>query len=233
LHARTTTGFYPDHAPRLWEYPVVAKLIAEHLPPGSRLVDVGAGVTPLAPFLTHLGYVVDTVDPSPNQRHWPPGPEWNEWGYLDYTAAGLANGSWNCTVGQLPDLPTFDGAYSISVIEHLPAVDRRTLLADIAARVRPGGVTLLTIDLVRGRDDLWNRNLGLEVESLAVHGRLEDVITEAARVGLELVHQDTVRRWGDVEVDIGLLVLRRSRTQSEAARSMARRIVSKLLRSGQ
>ena len=105
MHARRTTGFYPDHAPRLWEYPVVAQLIAEHLPPGSRLVDIGAGVTPLAPFLTSRGYVVDTVDPSPIIRSWPPQPDWNEWDFLDYGEAGLANRSWNCTLDELPDRP--------------------------------------------------------------------------------------------------------------------------------
>ena len=35
---------------------------------GSRLVDVGAGITPLAPFLTSRGYVIDTVDPSDIHR---------------------------------------------------------------------------------------------------------------------------------------------------------------------
>ena len=84
-----STGFYPDHSPRLWEYPVVARLMADDLPPGSRLVDVGAGVTPLAPFLTTRGYVVDTVDPSPTRREWPPQPDWNEWDYLDYGARRL------------------------------------------------------------------------------------------------------------------------------------------------
>ena len=49
LSARTTTGFYPDHSPRLWEYPVVARMVTEHLEPGSRLADVGAGVSPVGP----------------------------------------------------------------------------------------------------------------------------------------------------------------------------------------
>ncbi len=74
----------------------------EHLPSGSKLVDVGSGVTPLAPFLTSHGYLVDTVDPSENRRTWPPQPDWNEWDFLDYGAAGLANRSWNCILGELP-----------------------------------------------------------------------------------------------------------------------------------
>jgi 2-polyprenyl-3-methyl-5-hydroxy-6-metoxy-1,4-benzoquinol methylase len=208
LHARTTTRFYPDHAPRLWEYPVVAAMIRDHLSPGSRLIDIGAGVTPLAPFLTGAGYVVDTVDPSPIVRTWPPQDDWNEWDFLDYGAAGLAHRSWHSTLADVPRHPLFDGAYSVSVIEHLPAADRRALLTDISYRVRKGGLVVLTIDLVRGEDALWNRNLGLQVEDPAAHGRMEDVIEEAAREGLELVHREIVRDWGDVDVDIGLVALR-------------------------
>jgi len=212
MHALRTTGFYPDHAPRLWEYPVVVKLIGEHLPTGSRILDVGAGVTPLAPFLAGRGHVVETVDPSPVVRTWPPQPDWNEWDYLDYGAAGLARRSWNCTLDQVPAEPAFDAVYSVSVIEHVPAEARRSLLADIAARTRLDGLVVLTIDLVRGRDDLWNLNLGVEVEALAEHGTLEDVVGECSAVGLETFAQEIVRDWGpDTRVDIGLLALRQTR----------------------
>jgi hypothetical protein len=210
VHALGTTGFYPDHAPRLWEYPVVAGLVAAHLPRGSRLVDVGAGVTPLAPYLTSRGYVVETVDPSAVVRRWPPQPDWNEWDYLDYGAAGLAHRSWNCTLDQLPTEPPFDGAYSISVIEHLPANIRRCLLRDIAARTALGGLVVLTIDLVRGSDDLWNRNLGVVVERSADHGTFDDIVSECAAVGLETFSKETVRDWGDTSVDIGLLAMRKT-----------------------
>jgi Methyltransferase domain len=204
LHARGSTTFYPDHAPRLWEYPVVGRVLTDRLPPGSRLVDVGAGVTPLAPFLTDLGYSVDTVDPSATRRAWPPQPDWNEWDFLDYGRAGLAHQSWNRTLDQLPRRLRFDGAYSISVIEHVKADDRRRLLREMAARVASGGLVVVTIDLVRGTDDLWNKNLGVEVEDASVHGTFDDVVREAAAVGLDLIRRETVREWGDVAVDIGL-----------------------------
>jgi hypothetical protein len=230
LQARDTTGFYPDHAPRLWEYPVVATLIADHLAPGSRVMDVGAGVTPLPPYLTSGGYVVDTVDPSSTVRDWSTQAEWNEWGFLDYGAAGLAHRSWNSTLGHVPLDPPFDGVYSVSVIEHMPADDRRALLADMAARTRPEGLVVLTIDLVRGEDDLWNRNLGVQVEDPTRHGTFQDVIDESAAVGLRLVRRDTVRGWGDVDVDIGLLALRRTpgpapdRRPGRDLRSIVRRL---------
>jgi hypothetical protein len=232
LQARRTTGFYPDHAPRLWEYPVVATLITDLLSPGSRIMDVGAGVTPLPPYLTSRGYVVDTVDPSPTVRDWSGQTEWNEWGFLDYGAAGLAHRSWNCTLDHVPPDPPFDGVYSVSVIEHMPADDRRALLADMAARTRPEGLVVLTIDLVRGEDDLWNRNLGVQVEDPERHGTFQDVIDESVAVGLRLVRRHTVRAWGDVDVDIGLLALRRmpppspDRRPRRDLRSIVRRLWS-------
>jgi hypothetical protein len=231
LHALRTTRFYPDHAPRLWEYPVVAKLITEILPPGSRLIDVGAGVTPLAPFLTSRGYVVDTVDPSPTIRSWPPQPDWNEWYFLDYGSVGLANRSWNCTLDKLPRRPPSDGIYSISVIEHVTAAARRSLLSDISARTRPGGLVVLTIDLVPGTDELWNLNLGVEVENAAFHGSMHDVVLECAALGLELFRQEVVRDWGSSRVDIGLLALRRSAIPATGGwSSVGRRLVSRINR---
>ena len=67
-------------------------------------------------------------------------------------------------MGELPESTVFDGALSISVIEHIPASDRRALLADIARRLRPGGLMVLTVDLTRGGLDLWNRNRGQIVD---------------------------------------------------------------------
>lgn len=162
--------------------------------------------------------MVDTVDPSSNVRVWDSQNDWNEWGYLDYGAAGLAHRSWNRTLDGLPERPPFDGVYSVSVIEHLPAADRRRLLDDMAARTRDGGLVVLTIDLVRGSSVLWNRNLGVQVEDPAVHGTLADVVDETAAVGLRLFRQETVRSWGEVDVDIGLLALRKASAPVPAGR---------------
>ncbi len=207
LEAWRSVGFYPDHAPRLWEYPIVADLLQRNLPTGARLVDVGAGVTPLPPYLTALGYRVETVDPSATVRSWPPEPDWNEWDYLDYRRAGLAHRSWNRTLERLPCRRRFDAAYSISVIEHLPAESRRSLIRELASRVGDGGLVILTVDLLRGTDRLWNRSRGLVVEEPAAHGSFADLVSECHDAGLVTMEQQTVRGWGDVEVDIGLLAL--------------------------
>ena len=83
------------------------------------------------------------------------------------------------------------------------------MLADIADRVRTGGLVALTIDIERGTDALWNRSRGLQVEDPSLHGTYEDIITEAAHVGLELFETEIVRDWGDSEVDIGYYALRK------------------------
>jgi SAM-dependent methyltransferase len=210
LRAWRTIGFYPDHAPRLWEYPVVGRILEELLAPGSRVLDVGAGVNPLVPYLADRGYVVDTVDPSPVRRSWPPTPEWNEWDFLDYAEVGLAHRSWNTTVGALPVRPAFDAAYSVSVIEHLQAAERRILISEIATRLRPGGILVVTVDLIRNRDDLWNRIRGEEVEEPSRHGTLQDVVREGSAAGLHMFRLETVRDWGDVPVDIGLVAMRKA-----------------------
>ena len=225
VSAWQTIRFFPDHSPRLWEYPAVAELLTTMLSPGSRIVDVGAGVNPLVPYLSELGYVVDTVDPSSRLREWPPKDEWNEWGFLDYAGAGLAHRSWNTTLDQLPADVRFDGLYCLSVIEHLKADDRRSLLRDMADRVESGGVVILTIDLVRGSNDLWNRASGRIVEPLRRHGRFKDVISEAKRVGLHTIDRQAIRGWGNVPVDIGLFVMKRNPSPL-AKRSLKERLKS-------
>jgi cyclopropane fatty-acyl-phospholipid synthase-like methyltransferase len=54
--AWSTIGFFPDHTPRLWEYPTAAELLMNLLKPGSRILDIGAGVNPLVPYLAEKGY---------------------------------------------------------------------------------------------------------------------------------------------------------------------------------
>ena len=150
-------GFYPNHAPRLWEYPVVVDLIDQLIQPGAEVIDVGAGVNPLVPYLSSLGYIVHSLDPSHRETGLASNAHWNEWEFLDYADAGLAHRSWNCTLDQLPSDLKFDAVCSVSVIEHLSGSTRRALLREIADRLNPKGIVILTVDLVRGGDQLWNR----------------------------------------------------------------------------
>ena len=213
-----TIGFFPDHAPRLWEYPVAADLVMESVPAGSRVVDIGAGVNPLVPYLAARGYELHTVDPSDITREWPPKPDWTGWGFLDYAAIGMAEKSWRCPLDDLPLELQFDAAYSISVIDHLTADDRRGLLFALAQRVRTGGTAILTVDLVPNTNDLWNRAQGKVVESVRHHGSLRGLVREAKQVGFTASDVRTVRHWGGSPVDIGLLVLERDARPAQPAR---------------
>jgi 2-polyprenyl-3-methyl-5-hydroxy-6-metoxy-1,4-benzoquinol methylase len=210
--ARDTIRFFPDHEPRVWEYPSVADRVLELVPAGGRVADVGAGVTPLAPFLTTVGYRVDTVDPSPIQRSWPPRPDWNEWDFLDYAQARLAEASWNCTLDQVPADRTYEAVVSVSVVEHLPAQVRRELLGEVARRLEPDGVTVLTVDVERDTTALWNRSRGERVEDPELHGSFDELLAEVVGAGMELVEQQVVRGWGSGPVDIGVVVARSTRT---------------------
>jgi 2-polyprenyl-3-methyl-5-hydroxy-6-metoxy-1,4-benzoquinol methylase len=210
LVARRTVGFYPDHSPRLWEYPAVAEKVLQAVPKHALIADIGAGVNPLVPFLSQRGLRVHTIDPSSLRRLWPIELTANEWGFLDYGEAGLGERSWNCTLQEIDDELEFDLMYSVSVIEHLPAVDRRELLFEISRRLHPGGLLVLTVDIVRGTENLWNRSEGRDVDPPGEHGDMDSVTDEATAAGLLPVERTIIRDWGDVPVDIGWLVFRRT-----------------------
>lgn len=210
LLARQTLGFYPDHPPRLWEYPAVAEEILRSESIGLVVADIGAGVNPLVPFLASRGLRVHTIDPSHSVRVLPFTEDVNEWGFFDYASAGMAERSWNCTLDAVDPGVRFDLAYSVSVIEHLPAADRRALLGDLSDRLRPGGRVILTVDLVRDARTLWNRSEGKMVDPPEEHGTLDELCSEAAAVGLDVLSTTVIHDWGETPVDIGWLEMSKS-----------------------
>jgi hypothetical protein len=66
------------------------------------------------------------------------------------------------------------------------------------------------VDLKPGGMELWNRNMDQTVDKPGRHGTFQDLIAEGSSVGFELVRSEIVRKWGDVEVEIGLIVMRRA-----------------------
>src|SRR5215208_890799 len=81
---RAVFGFFPNHYPHTLNYPWVLERL-EALPPGARVLDVGAGVSPLPIVLVQRGLRVDCIDRSPTSRTMPVTAEWNEWGFFDYS----------------------------------------------------------------------------------------------------------------------------------------------------
>ncbi|MGD0899281.1 MAG: class I SAM-dependent methyltransferase, partial [Thermoguttaceae bacterium] len=170
--SRARFGWFTRHLPRAFEYPWILAQFPFRW--GKRVLDIGAGVSPLPLQLAATGARVLTVDSSPLVRQ--PGrdqQQWNEWGYLDYAALDPRIESHNCDVLQL-DLPagSLDAIYSVSVIEHMPAAIRRGILRAAAEWLKPGGLLLLTVDLVPGQSQLWNLSEGQVVEPAERHGDL-------------------------------------------------------------
>lgn len=204
--AWSSLSFYPDHLPRLFEYPLVLNLLRLFVPEQSRIADIGAGVNPLVPHLHRLGYRIQTIDPSPLTRVMPVDQSWNEWGFLDYASCGWAERSWNTTLDQLPAENTFDAIISVSVIEHLKAADRRELITEMRGRLAPSGILILTVDIETNTDRLWNRSGGEQVDPALDHGSVDDLHTELTDRGFRVLEFGRTSALPDSAVDIGLFV---------------------------
>jgi SAM-dependent methyltransferase len=202
--SREAFGFFPAHAPRAVEYPwVLATLHGQAR--GSRILDVGAGVNALPLALARRGAQLTTVDAHALVRDPRRRDDWNEWGFLDYSAfdAGIrsihvAYEAWQA------DAP-FDAIYAVSVIEHLPAQVRRRWIAAFRRQLRAGGLLLLTVDLAPGSEALWNRSEGAVVEDAAVHGHLADLCRELSEAGFRIEETRTVRSLPCSNVDLALI----------------------------
>lgn len=195
--------------PRAFEYPWVLCQLPERR--GRRILDVGAGVSPLPLQLAATGADVLTVDNSLEVRR--PGCDesaWNEWGYLDYAMLDSRVESHNCDILGL-DLPTasLDAVYSVSVVEHMPAATRRRLWERIAQWLKPGGRLVLSVDLVPGGLTLWNLAAGQVVEPQAEHGDLPAMESELQSAGFGLHCRELLREMPETRVDCALLCLRR------------------------
>src|SRR5262249_11687932 len=59
--SRRAFGFYTQHYQHTINYPWLAARL-EKLPPGARVLDIGAGLNPLPLFLAERGVSVDCVD---------------------------------------------------------------------------------------------------------------------------------------------------------------------------
>ncbi len=122
------------------------------------------------------------ADPGVEKDGRVPGGEW-EW--TDYGRWGIETVRAGIEDAVVPP-GTLGFAVSVSVIEHLPADVRRTGLRQLATALEPDGVAVLTVDLVGNSGSLSRWCLGQEVEAAARHGTIDDLIREAAEVGLAL-----------------------------------------------
>jgi len=212
--SRRRFGWFTRHPSRALEYPwVVARLAGLR---GGRVVDVGAGVSPVPLLLALHGLRVTTVDDSTVVRDPALGTTgWDEWGFLDF---GRLDPSITSVQGDAADLDLPPGScaavYSISVVEHMPAATRRRLWPRLAGWLAPEGSLILTVDLMPGSERLWNRASGQEVEPIALHGDLSALTAELGDLGLRLVEREDLRELPGMRADVALLAFAKAAAPS-------------------
>jgi cyclopropane fatty-acyl-phospholipid synthase-like methyltransferase len=189
---RSVFGFFPDHYPYTLNYPWVLERL-ELLATGSRVLDVGAGLSPLPIVLARRGLQIDCIDKSPTKRTMPVAEDWNEWGFFDYSAVDSRIRSYHCDARDYVPDDLYDRIYSVSVIAHMAATERAVTMGRIAGWLRPGGRLLLAVDLLPKSDFLWNRSEGVEVEPPIDHGTFDDLLAAVERAGLRVTER-TIRR---------------------------------------
>jgi 2-polyprenyl-3-methyl-5-hydroxy-6-metoxy-1,4-benzoquinol methylase len=203
--SRKAFGWFTKHCPRMIEYPWILDKFSYDMT-GLKIVDFGAGITPLPIMFAQRNAKVFTIDNNQTIRQKQDLLKANEWGFFDYAALSGGVISINKTFDESSfDSSSLDVFYSISVIEHMPAMHRRSVLANAAQALKVGGKVFLSIDLCKGLEDLWNMAAGQVVEEPQNHGNLESLLVELKNVGL-IVTESQVIRLPDVErVDLALI----------------------------
>ncbi|WP_371168727.1 methyltransferase domain-containing protein [Aliiroseovarius sp. 2305UL8-7] len=189
-YSQEKIGFFPVTVIRTHEYP----WFVDHLRDcrGKAALDVGAGVSCIPFKLADFGAQVTTVDLHQIIRNEQPMETWNEWGYLDYSQLDPRIKSFNADMAKV-DLGTkFDIIYSVSVIEHMPAEMRRSVIRQMAANSNRGAKLVLSLDIIPDTNELWNLSEGNTVDTRD-HGTIDDVKTELRQAGFGLDHEHILR----------------------------------------
>lgn len=183
--SRRVFGFYTGHYPHTINYPWMIEHL-EHLSSGSRLLDIGAGVSPVPIVLADRGMFVDCVDNNANVRTLPSNVHWNEWGFFDYATVHRNLSAYNCDAAKFEPKTQYEAIYSVSSLVHMPRPVREQTLERCWTWLKPNGLLLLAIDMMPCTDFLWNRSDGLEVEPPVQHGTADDVLSQLGRLGFQI-----------------------------------------------
>jgi SAM-dependent methyltransferase len=183
--SRRIFGFFPSHYHHTIGCPWVARML-EDLPRSYRVLDIGAGLSAVPVLLAEQGAIVDCVDSHAVVRTLPPSPDWNEWGFFDYGQLHPNLTAHHCAIGDFKTSDTFNAVYSVGAIAHMPRTVREDALQRCSALLRPGGVLLLTADLIPSTDFIWNFSEGREVETPEQHGTIDDVSRQLTLLGFQI-----------------------------------------------
>lgn len=130
---------------RTFEYPWAFH--AARLTRGMRVLEVGGGLSGFQFILDRAGCQVVNVDPGMEAQGvgWPCDPEsMDRLNRYFGTAVELRN----TTLDRAALEPaSFDRAFSISVLEHLPAEELATSMQEVFRCLKPGGLFVITLDL--------------------------------------------------------------------------------------
>jgi glycosyltransferase involved in cell wall biosynthesis/2-polyprenyl-3-methyl-5-hydroxy-6-metoxy-1,4-benzoquinol methylase len=163
--------------------PWVFKAVLGTLRRGSTLLEIGAGQPIVADLLARLGYDVWVIDPYDGRDGGPADPDAMR---ATYPRVRIVEGVFPTDL-DTGAISTFDGIYSISVLEHVSIEQIDEVCSGIRQFLKPGGVTIHAIDhVLQGNGDAVHR------------ARLKRIVS-----GLNLDTRDLdellVRLAGDVE----------------------------------
>jgi cyclopropane fatty-acyl-phospholipid synthase-like methyltransferase len=187
----------------MYEYPWAITEAGEVA--GLRVLEIGAGVNPLPLWFASHGAAVTTVDNHPLVRTEANRQSWNEWGFLDYSSLNRNITSLHCDMADAEISGLFDLVYSISVLEHAAAHKRRLILRRVSELLRPGDRLLLTLDLIPGKECLWNLSEGMIVEDFDSHGDLKGIVGELASHGFCVRSCETLAAIPQSRTDIAFI----------------------------
>ncbi|MGH8019006.1 MAG: class I SAM-dependent methyltransferase, partial [Opitutaceae bacterium] len=124
--------------------PWILKAIVGAVPPGSTLIEIGAGDPHVAHWLSLLGYRVWIVDPYDGSGH---GPTDYDFYREHFPDLHLVRETFSEHLSETPD-DLVDCIYSISVLEHIPHSELRSVMQGIRRFSRPKALTIHAVDHV-------------------------------------------------------------------------------------
>jgi SAM-dependent methyltransferase len=189
-------SFQPNNSTRRWEYPWAFHAVP--LRPEHRVVDLGGALSGLQFVLARSGATVLNVDPfidygtSGEYAGVDPGERLRELNQLFGTAVELRR----CVLEEAGLAPgSVDVVYCISTIEHLAPQAIQASATEIVRVLRPGGHTVLTIDLFLDLEPFTTRTHNRWGTNIDVRGLVE-------ATGLELVVGTTSELFGYPDFDV-------------------------------